>query len=56
MASQNISRSMKNILVSRVLSEVTSLNICHEIDGVSESYMFHVVPQEATTECGKPRR
>ena len=37
-------RSMSNILISQLL------------DGISEteSYMLHVVPQEATTECEQP--
>ena len=48
-------RSMSNVLVSQLLFEVTSCNICPGIDGISEieSYMLHVVPQEAT-ECGQP--
>ena len=47
---------MSNVLVSQLLFEVTSFNICPGIDGISdsESYMLHVVPQEATTECGQP--
>ena len=49
-------RSMSNVLVSQFLSEVISFNICPGIDGISESesYMLHVVPQEATTEWGQP--
>ena len=47
---------MSNVLVSQLLFEVTSFNMCPGIDGISESesYMLHVVPQEATTECGQP--
>ena len=49
-------RSMSNVFVSQLLFEVTSFNVCPGIDGISksESYMLHVVPQEATTECGHP--
>ena len=49
-------RSMSNALVSQLLFEVTSFNICTVIDGISESesYMLHVVPQEATAERGQP--
>ena len=49
-------RSMSNVLVSQLFFEVTSFNVCPEIDGISdsESYMLYVVPQEATTECGQP--
>ena len=48
-------RSMSNISISQLLFEVISFNICPGIDGISEteSYMLHVVPQEATTECGQ---
>ena len=51
-------RSMSNVLVSQLFFEVTSFNICSEIDEISgsESYMLHVVPQEATAECGQPGR
>ena len=47
---------MSNALVSQLLFEVTSFNICPAIDGISESesYMLHVVPQEATAERGQP--
>ena len=47
-------RSMSNVFFSQLLFEVTSFNMCPGIDGISksESYMLHVVPQEATTECG----
>ena len=46
-------RSMANVLVSQLLFEVTSFNVCPGINGISESesYMLHVGPQEATTEC-----
>ena len=49
-------RLMSNVLVSQLLFEVASFNICPRIDGISESesYMLHVVPQEATAECGQP--
>ena len=46
---------MSNVLVSQLLFEVTSFNVCPGIDGISESgsYVLHVVPQEATPECGQ---
>ena len=49
-------RSMSNVLASQLPFEVTSFNICSGIDGISDSksYMLHVVPQEATAECGQP--
>ena len=47
---------MSNVLVSQFLFSATSFNICPGIDGISESesYMLHVVPQEATTDSGQP--
>ena len=47
---------MSNVLVSQFLFSATSFNTCPGIDGISESesYMLHVVPQEATPECGQP--
>ena len=49
-------RSMSNVLLSQLLFDVTSFNICPGIDRISESesYMLHVVPQESTTKCGQP--
>ena len=49
-------RSLWNVFVWQLLFEVATFNICPGIDGISdsESYMLHVVPQEATAEFGQP--
>ena len=47
---------MWNVFVWQLLFEVATFNICRGIDGISdsESYMLHVVPQEAAAEFGQP--
>ena len=49
-------RTMSKVSVSQLVLEVTSFSICPGIGGItkSESYMLHVVPEEATTECEQP--